>query len=88
VALGPAVFDRNIFLDGIARFRKSANEGLHVCGISSCRGSIEEADYRFRRLLGTRRERPPSYRPAEKPDEFASSHYRSRSPANANDGFQ
>ena len=46
VTIGPAIFYRDVFTDFIARFRKSANEGLDVCGISGCRGPIEEADCR------------------------------------------
>src|SRR6516164_263951 len=37
VALGPAVFDRDIFADRVAGFCKSADECLHICGVGRCR---------------------------------------------------
>src|SRR5262249_52803931 len=73
MALGPAVFDRHIPAFDEADFAQTLAERGHPWGVSALRFAVEKPDYRHRRLLRARRERPRG-RAAEKSNELAPFH--------------
>src|SRR5262249_21106431 len=68
--LGPAVFDPYITALYIAGFAEALAEGVCELRIFPGRSAVEEPDYRHRRLLRTRRERPRGRRAAECGQQF------------------
>src|SRR5215831_6782810 len=72
--LRPAILDRHILAFYVPAFA----DALPECGHKTCsvggRRAAEEPDYRHRRLLCSRRKRPPSRRAAEQRYELAPLH--------------
>src|SRR5262249_8840324 len=73
LALGPAVFDRDILALDIVGFLQALAKCTQSVHIHISRCTLEEADHRHRRLLRARRERPRDRRAAEQRDERAAS---------------
>src|SRR5262249_16787633 len=70
----PAILDRDVFSFDESNVIETLPEGIDkVCEAGSLRAS-EKSDYRHRRLLRPRRERPRCRRTAEQRDEIATSH--------------
>src|SRR5215475_464989 len=69
--LRPAILDRHILAFDVPAFANALPEcGHKTCSVGG-RRAAEEPDYRHRRLLRTRRQRPRYCRAAEKRDELA-----------------
>src|SRR6516165_5982340 len=72
--LRPAILDRHILAFDVPAFA----DALPECGHKTCsvggRRAAEEPDYRHRRLLRARRERPRGSRTAEQREELAAFH--------------
>src|SRR5262249_48843873 len=70
----PAVFHPHVLTFDIAQFGNTAPEiGIKMLGVGLCQAA-EISDYRHRRLLRSRRERPRDRRAAEQRDELAPFH--------------
>src|SRR5215831_19028710 len=75
LAVGPAELEGDILALGETVFSQAPAEAFHQIGVGARRPPTHEPDYRHRRLLRARRERPRHCRPAEQPHEVASFHY-------------
>jgi hypothetical protein len=71
LALQPVVLDRHILTIDVAGFVETLTERSGTARIG--RPAVDEADYRHRRLLRARRERPCRHRAADQRDELAPS---------------
>src|SRR5262245_46386172 len=74
----PAVLDRDVLTFAITCFSKTLAECRYLRGVFG-RLRIEEPNYRHRRLLRARRERPRDRRTADERDEVAPLHLRRHS---------
>src|SRR5262249_26710731 len=81
--LRPAILDRHILAFDVPAFA----DALPECGHKTCsvggRRAAEEPDYRHRRLLRARRERPRCHRATEQRDELATAAHSITSSARA-----
>src|SRR5262245_1771167 len=68
---GPAVFDRHVLALNIADILQALTKSAQTLGESVRRCVIEEPNYRHRRLLRARRERPCRSRAAKQRDDLA-----------------
>src|SRR5262249_28010329 len=74
LVLRPAKFDRDVVAVDEPSFLQAITECRYSVNSIGSRGSIKETDYRYRRSLRVRRERPSGYTAAEKRDKFSPSH--------------
>src|SRR5439155_8126844 len=74
LAFGPAIFDRHVRSFNISGLGQALAERAQTRCPEVRRCTAEKADYRHRRLLRARGERPRSRRAAEQRDELTPSH--------------
>src|SRR5262249_52424795 len=74
VTFRPSILDGRVLTVDVAGFLQTLAERGHVRRIPVRRCAVEKPDYRHRRLLRPRRERPSGYTAADKCDEFPPPH--------------